>query len=63
MFPKLTKDIMDAKRFGSQHEAEDAAHVLRLELLGSEPEAHAFLLDHREIHVVYAGDGAYLKDF
>ena len=63
MLPELTKGILDAKRFDSQSDAEAAARVLRVELLGTEPEAEAFVLDDRKIHVVYAGNGEYLKAF
>ena len=51
------------RRFDSQAAAEDAAHVLRIEVLGSDPQAQVFRLGDQEIHVVYAGGGQYLKSF
>ena len=65
MLPEFTSDILEAERFYSESAAEAAAHVLRIELLGLkvDPRAQVFLLDDREIHVVYAGSGKYLKEF
>ena len=63
MFPELTSDILDAKRFDSEVQATAAAQVLRIALLGLHPKVQTFLLDDREIYVVYAGDGKYLKSF
>ena len=61
MLPAFTSDILEARRFDSQAAAEDAAHVLRIEVLGSDPKAQVFRLGDQEIHVVYAGGGQYLR--
>ena len=63
MFPELTKDILQAERFDSRSDAEEAAHAVGVQHLGLHPEAQAFLLDDREIFVVYVGGGVYLKAF
>ena len=69
MLPEFTSQILDAERFDSEADAEEAAQVLRIRLSGLDPKAQAFILDDREIYVVYAGGGKnligpmYLKSF
>ena len=63
MLPELTSDILEAKRFDSQWDAEEGAQVLRLRVLGLDPKAQTFILDDRQIYVVYAGGDKWLKSF